>query len=99
MNYEFKNLKKFKLSNGRMGISFFYNEKRFRYFNSSVIGENFNPNTCEESLKEKQLDLLYQSFFIKLEKGWRPIEEKKLKKVKIIKLKWQKISTKKYLLR
>ena len=50
-----------------MGISFFYNEKRFRFFNSSVIGENFNPNICDESLKEKQHDLLYQSFFIKLE--------------------------------
>lgn len=87
MNYEFKNLKKFKLSNGRMGISFFYNEKRFRFFNSSVIGENFNPNICNESLKEKPHDLLYQSFFIKLEKGWRPIEEKKQKKIKPIDIK------------
>lgn len=87
MNYEFKNLKKFKLSNGRMGISFFYNEKRFRYFNSSIIGENYNPNTCDKPLKEKQHELLYQSFFIKLKKGWRPIEEEKQKKVKPINIK------------
>ena len=87
MNYEFKNLKKFKLSNGRMGISFFYNEKRFRYFNSSIIGEKFNPNTCDKWLKEKHHESLYQSFFIKLEKGWRPNEEKKQKKIKPIDIK------------
>ena len=59
MIYEFKNLKKVKLSNGRVGISFSYNEKRSRFFNGNVIGSNINPNTCEEKFKENQLEILY----------------------------------------
>ena len=57
MIYEFKNLKKVKLSNGRVGISFSNNEKRYRFFNGNVIGSN--PNTCEEKFKENQLEILY----------------------------------------
>lgn len=72
MIYEFKNLKKVKLSNGRVGISFSYNNKRYRYFNGNVIGSNINPNTCEEKLKENQLEILYCSFYEILSKGWRP---------------------------
>lgn len=81
MMYEFKHLKKVKLSSGRVGISFFYNEKRYRFFNGKVIDLNINPNTCEDSLKEKQLELLYHSFNEKLSKGWRPNTNPKKKTI------------------
>ena len=82
MNYEFKNLRTFKLSDGRVGVSFFYNNKRFRFFNSKTINENYNPNACAISEKEKQLELMMLSFAKSLEKGWRP---KKIVKVKVVK--------------
>lgn len=77
MMYEFKHLKKVNLSNGRVGISFFYNEKRYRFFNGNVIDLNINPNTCSENFKQEQLELLYNSFYEKLSKGWRPTNQKK----------------------
>jgi integrase len=76
MIYEYKHLKKVELSNGRVGISFFYNNKRFRYFNGSSIEMNLNPNTCESHMKQNQLDMLLSAFTEKLNKGWRPIENK-----------------------
>lgn len=76
MMYEYKNLKKVKLSNGRVGISFFYKNKRYRYFNGSSIEVNLNPNTCLPSSKEIELDKLFNAFVDKLNKGWRPIEKK-----------------------
>jgi hypothetical protein len=76
MIYEYKYLKKVELSNGRVGISFFYNNKRFRYFNGSSIEMNLNPNTCESHMKQNQLDMLLSAFTEKLNKGWRPIENK-----------------------
>ncbi len=82
MGYEFKNLKKIKLANGRVGISFFYDKKRYRYFNGKAIETDFQPNTCRANLKDKQLELMFQAFLEKLEKGWRPTAELKLKKIK-----------------
>lgn len=76
MIYEYKYLKKVELSNGRVGISFFYNNKRFRYFNGSSIEMNLNPNTCESHMKLNQLDMLLSAFTEKLNKGWRPVEKK-----------------------
>ncbi|WP_269685133.1 tyrosine-type recombinase/integrase [Flavobacterium lacustre] len=84
MSYEFKNLKKVKLVNGRVGISFFYDNKRYRYFNGKAIDANFQPNTCKENLKDKQLELMLQAFSEKLEKGWRPKKEIKPKMIKPI---------------
>lgn len=82
MSYEFKNLKTFKLNDGRVGISFYYDNKRYRFFNAKVIEEDYSPNTCEKKHKEKELQLMLQSFSKKLERGWRPVKEPKLKKIK-----------------
>ena len=49
--YEFKNIKKVKLWNGWVGISFSYNEKRYRFFNENVFDLNINPNTFKYYLK------------------------------------------------
>jgi len=84
MSYEFKNLKSFKLNDERVGISFYYNSKRYRFFNSKAINENFNPNLCKDEEKQKQLGLMLNSFSKSLEKGWRPSKEKKSKLVKPI---------------
>jgi integrase len=80
MKYEFKNLKKVALSNGRVGISFFYNSKRFRYFNGNAIEVNINPNTCKAELKHEYLEMLFDAFTDRLNKGWRPIENIKVSK-------------------
>jgi integrase len=85
--YEFKNLRKVKLSNGRVGISFFYNEKRYRFFNGKIIDSNINPNTCEKSLQENQLEELYNVFYEKLSKGWRPKKERKEKLIRTYNIK------------
>ncbi|MEM8522637.1 site-specific integrase [Flavobacterium sp. PL12] len=82
MNYEFRNLKIVKLFTGRMGVSFSYNNKRYRYFNAKVIEADFNPNTCKENQREKQLELMLKAFSEKLDKGWRPCEKVKTIKVK-----------------
>lgn len=84
MSYEFKNLKSFKLNDERVGVSFYYNTKRYRFFNSKAINENFNPNLCKDEEKQKQLELMLNSFSKSLEKGWRPLKEKKNKLVKPI---------------
>lgn len=84
MNYEFKNLKTFELNDGRVGVSFSYNDKRYRFFNSKAINDNYNPNTCAVPDKQKQLDLMKLAFSKSLEKGWRPKKEVKLKIVKPI---------------
>lgn len=84
MSYEFKNLRAFKLNDGRVGVSFSYNDKRFRFFNSKAINENFNPNLCKEEEKQKQLDLMLYYFSKSLKKGWRPVKEKRTKIVKPI---------------
>lgn len=84
MSYEIKFLKKVKLTNGRVGISFFYNNKRYRYFNGKAIDIDIHPNTCKDDLKEKHLELMFRAFSEKLDKGWRPIKEIKTKKIKPI---------------
>lgn len=84
MSYEFKNLRTFKLNDGRVGISFYYDNKRYRFFNAKVIGEDYSPNTCEKKHLEKDLQLMLQSFSKKLDKGWRPVKEPKLIKSKLI---------------
>ena len=82
MNYEIKFLKKVKLANGRVGISFFYNNKRYRYFNGKAIDTDYQPNTCKSNLKNKQLGLMFDAFANKLAKGWRPTEVIKPKIIK-----------------
>ena len=84
MSYEIKFLKKVKLTNGRVGISFFYDNKRYRYFNGKAIDIDIHPNTCIDDLKEKHLELMFSAFAEKLDKGWRPIKEIKIKKIKPI---------------
>jgi integrase len=84
MSYEIKFLKKVKLANGRVGISFFYNNKRYRYFNGKAIDTDFQPNTCKANLKDKQLELMFNAFAEKLAKGWRPTEVIKPKVIKPI---------------
>ncbi len=84
MSYEFKNLKKVKLANGRVGISFFYDNKRYRYFNGKAIDTNYQPNTCRANLKDKQLELMLIAFSEKLAKGWRPTKGFKPKVIKPI---------------
>lgn len=84
MSYEIKFLKKVKLANGRVGISFFYDNKRYRYFNGKAIDTDFQPNTCKANLKDKQLELMYSAFAEKLAKGWRPVKELKAKPIKPI---------------
>ena len=84
MSYEIKNLKKVKLANGRFGISFFYDNKRYRYFNGKAIDANIQPNTCKSNLKDEQLELMLQAFSEKLAKGWRPIKKLKTKTIRPI---------------
>ena len=61
MSYEIKFLKKVKLTNGRVGISFFYDNKRYRYFNGKAIDIDIHPNTCIDDLKEKQYKRLMKN--------------------------------------
>ena len=68
------------MNDERVGISFSYNNKRYRYFNSKGINKNHNPNTCDIKDKEKQLDLMMVAFSKSLEKGWRPQKEEKIVK-------------------
>lgn len=82
MSYEFKNLRAFKLNDGRVGVSFTFNDKRFRFFNSKVINENYNPNLYDGEEKQKQLDLMLYYFSKSLDKGWRPTKEKCIRIVK-----------------
>lgn len=81
MNYEFKLLKAFKQNDGRVGVTFFYNNKRYRYFNAKAIHQVFNPNTCDLSERQQQLDEMLNAFTTMLKKGWRPTT--KLKEVKV----------------
>ena len=58
MSYEIKFLKKVKLANGRVRISFFCHNKGYRYFNGKAIDTDYQPNTCKANLKDKQLELI-----------------------------------------
>jgi hypothetical protein len=84
MSYEIKNLKKVELANGRVGISFFYDNKRYRFFNGKAIDADFQPNTCKSNLKDKQLEMMLQAFAEKLAKGWRPTKVMKPKVIQPI---------------
>ena len=84
MSYEIKNLKKVKLANGRVGISFFYDNKRYRFFNGKAIDTDFQPNTCKSHLKEQQLEMMLEAFSEKLAKGWRPTKVVKPKVIQPI---------------
>jgi integrase len=72
MNYEFKHLKSFYQVDARVGISFFFNGKRYRYFCAKILEYDLQPNQFDYPEKEKKLNEMLKLFQKKLEKGWRP---------------------------
>ena len=72
MNYEFKHLKSFYQVDARVGISFFFNGKRYRYFCAKILELDLQPNQFDYPEKEQKLNELLNLFRKKLEKGWRP---------------------------
>jgi integrase len=72
MNYEFKHLKSFYQVDARVGISFFFNGKRYRYFCAKILELDLQPNQFDYPEKEQKLNELLNIFRKKLEKGWRP---------------------------
>jgi len=72
MNYEFKHLKSFYQIDARVGISFFFNGKRYRYFCAKILELDLQPNQFDYPEKEQKLNEMLNLFRKKLEKGWRP---------------------------
>ena len=74
MNYEFKRLKSFLQADSRVGISFFFNGKRYRYYNAKILNLDLQPNQCEDPEKQIKLHEMLIAFQNMLEKGWRPTD-------------------------
>lgn len=74
MNYEFKHLKSFHQVDSRVGISFFFNGKRYRFFSAKILDIDIQPNQYDDPAKQVKLDEMLFAFRNMLEKGWRPTD-------------------------
>ena len=57
---------------GVYSVYFWYKNKRFRYANASILGQEIYPNHLRYDQRSKEADLLCSAFELALRKGWRP---------------------------
>ena len=62
-----------KNSKDRYLISFWYNQKRFRFSSGTIIGLNLYPNQVPEKKRREEAELLLSAFKVEIKKGWKPI--------------------------
>jgi integrase len=74
MKYVFKHLKSFYQVDSRVGISFFFNGKRYRFYSAKILELDIQPNQFDNPEKEQKLNELLSAFQNMLEKGWRPTD-------------------------
>ena len=74
MNYEFKHLKSFCQVDSRVGISFFFNRKRYRFYSAKILDLDIQPNQYDDPEKQVKLDEMLTSFRNMLGRGWRPTD-------------------------
>ena len=53
-------------------VSFWYNQKRFRFSSGNAIGIKLYPNQHPVEEREERANLLLSAFCLEIEKGWRP---------------------------
>ena len=53
-------------------ISFWYNDKRYRYSNGQPIDLNLSPNTLPVELRRDKAIMLCSAFSLAIRNGWRP---------------------------
>lgn len=53
-------------------ISFWYNDKRYRYSNGQTINLNLSPNTLPFGLRRDKANMLCSAFSLAIRNGWRP---------------------------
>jgi hypothetical protein len=53
-------------------ISFWYNDKRYRYSNGRPIDLNLSPNTLPVELRRDKANMLCSAFSLAIRNGWRP---------------------------
>ena len=58
--------------NHKYQIYFWYNDKRYRYSNGSVISEPIYPNHVDLKNRHREANLLRSAFALSIRKGWRP---------------------------
>lgn len=74
MNYEFKRLKTFSQVDSRVGISFFFNKKRYRFYSAKILDLDIQPNQYDDPEKQVKLNEMLIAFRNMLERGWRPAD-------------------------
>ena len=72
-----------KNSKDRYLISFWYNQKRFRFSSGNAIGLNLYPNQLPVIKRREEAELLLSAFKVEIKKGWRPINKKVQPKVEL----------------
>ena len=72
-----------KNSKDRYLISFWYNQKRFRFSSGNAIGLNLYPNQLPVTKRREEAELLLSAFKVEIKKGWRPINKKVQPKVEL----------------
>ena len=53
-------------------ISFWYNDKRYRYSNGQPIDLNLSPNTLPVELRRDKANMLCSAYSLAIRNGWRP---------------------------
>ena len=53
-------------------ISFWYNNKRYRFSNGDAIDLNLSPNISPLKDRQKNADVLCSAFTLAIRNGWRP---------------------------
>ena len=66
MKYEFKHLKSFYQVDARVGISFFFKGKRYRYFCAKILEHDLQPNQFDYPEKEQKINEMLNLFRKKL---------------------------------
>ena len=72
-----------KNSKDRYLISFWYNQKRYRFSSGNAIGLNLYPNQMPVTKRREEAELLLSAFKVEIIKGWRPIIKKVQPKVEL----------------
>jgi len=62
--------------NQRCFVYFYYNSKRYKFYNGKQLNLNINPNKCSDlAERERQLYKLALEFETALSKGWNPVDK------------------------
>ena len=61
-------------------ISFWYDNKRYRFSNGKPIGLDLSPNTYHITTRKEKADILCSAFTLAIRNGWRPssVQEEKM---------------------